>query len=88
VDIHQANSLTESDIIRAAAPCELDVVFIDGDHTHEGAWADLNNFGPRAKRIFVHDTDAPDFPGVRRAVDEFAKQTNRTVTYHSGSYGM
>jgi hypothetical protein len=73
---------------QATSPSELDVLFVDGDHTYEGALADLNNFGPLAKRIFVHDTDAPDFPGVRRAVDEFAKQANRTVTYHSGSYGM
>jgi hypothetical protein len=48
----------------------------------------LQSFGPNAKRIFVHDSDAPDFPGVRKAVDTFCAQMNRKVTYHSGSYGM
>lgn len=67
---------------------EYDVVFIDGDHTQEGAISDLRNFGTKAKRIFVHDTDAPDFPGVRKAVEEFSKETKRKVTYHTGSFGM
>jgi len=65
-----------------------DLLFVDGDHTFEGALSDLQSFGTHAKRIFVHDTDAPEFPGVRRAVDCFCSQMNRTVTYHSGSYGM
>jgi hypothetical protein len=84
----QGDSIGEADKIKQVIPSELDVLFVDGDHTYEGALADLNNFGPLAKRIFVHDTDAPDFPGVRRAVDEFAKHAKRQVTYHSGSYGM
>ena len=76
-----------------AAPDELrkaepNVLFVDGDHTYEGALADLRDFGKKAKRIFVHDTDAPDFPGVRRAVDQFCTETGRKVIYHSGSFGM
>lgn len=67
---------------------KLDLLFVDGDHTYEGALADLHNYGPKAKRIFVHDTDAPDFPGVRQAVDEFVKKSGRKVTYHPGSFGM
>jgi hypothetical protein len=41
-----------------------------------------------AKRIFVHGTNAPNFPGVRKAVEEFVKETGRKLIYHSGSYGM
>jgi hypothetical protein len=67
---------------------EWEVLFVDGDHTYEGALSDLTNFGDRAKRIFVHDTDAPDFPGVKQAVEEFVKQGKRKVTYHPGSFGM
>ena len=67
---------------------DFDVAFIDGDHTYEGALADLRDYGKRAKRVFVHDTDAPDFPGVRRAVDQFCTETGRKVKYHSGSFGL
>ncbi len=41
-----------------------------------------------AKRIFVHDTDAPNFPGVRKAVEEFVNATGRKLIYHFGGYGM
>jgi hypothetical protein len=67
---------------------DYDILFVDGDHTYEGALSDLNTFGPRAKHIFVHDTEAQEFPGVRKAVEEYVKQAKRKVTYHSGSFGM
>ncbi len=67
---------------------DAEVLFVDGDHTYFGALTDLQTFGWKAKKIFVHDTDAPDYPGVRKAVDKFCEETKRKVTYHSGSYGM
>jgi hypothetical protein len=66
----------------------IDVLFVDGDHTYDGALYDMLHFGQNTKKIFVHDTDAPDFPGVRMAVEQFVRQTGRKVTYHSGSFGM
>ena len=66
----------------------FDAIFVDGDHSLSGALSDLRNYGPRAARILVHDTDAPDFPGVRQAVDEFLQETKRRVTYYNGSFGM
>ncbi len=74
--------------VRELLAQEYEVLLVDGDHTYEGALSDLKHFGPLAKRIFVHDTNAPDFPGVKKAVEEFVKQANRKVTYHTGSYGM
>ena len=64
----------------------FDVALIDGDHTYNGALHDLRKC--RAERIFVHDTEAPDFPGVRQAVADFIEETGRKVTYHEGSFGM
>lgn len=64
----------------------FDVALVDGDHSYEGALHDIR--ACRAARIFVHDTDAPDYPGVRKAVEEFVSETGRTVTFHQGSYGM
>lgn len=84
----QADSIKDAAEIKNVLPESLEVLFVDGDHSYEGALADLANFGPMAKRVFVHDTDAPDFPGVRRAVEEYVKESVREVTYHGGSYGM
>lgn len=85
---YKADSIKQAEFLQAILPDKLDVLFVDGDHTYFGALSDLMKFGPRAETIFVHDTDAPNFPGVRQAVEDFAKGTNRTVTYHSGSYGL
>jgi hypothetical protein len=81
------DTVRDSEIKKLLAQ-EYDVLFVDGDHTYEGALSDLNTFGPRAKHIFVHDTAAPDFPGVKKAVEEYVKQAKRKVTYHPGSFGM
>lgn len=84
---YRADSIKD-EAIKALLGNDYDVLFVDGDHSYEGALSDLKAFGPKAKRIFVHDTDAPDYPGVRLAVETFVKQTGRKVTYWPGSFGM
>jgi hypothetical protein len=70
-------------------PAKIDLLFIDGDHSFDGALMDLMHFGHRAEKIFVHDVDnVAEFPGVRQAVEEYSKRNERKVIYHSGSFGM
>jgi predicted O-methyltransferase YrrM len=83
----QTDSITGAEELKKMIPAELELLFVDGDHSYEGCLSDLNNFGPRAKTILVHDTIS-DFPGVIQAVKEFAASSGRPVTYHEGSYGM
>ena len=85
---HPQWTFIQGDSAKAKLDMEFEVAFIDGDHTHKGALCDLLKFGTRSKLIFVHDTDAPDYPGVKTAVEEFCKASQRKVTYHPGSFGM
>ncbi|MFD9477517.1 MULTISPECIES: class I SAM-dependent methyltransferase [Streptomyces] len=50
------------------------LLFIDGLHTYEGVHADLTAFMPYLAEdavVVFDDYFPPEFPGVRRAVDEF-----------------
>lgn len=47
---------------------DMDMVFIDANHTYEGVKKDILQWGPKAKRLLCgHD---PYFPGVKKAVIE------------------
>ncbi len=59
----------------AFLPDQLDFVFIDGDHSYSGAASDIAAWWPRLSAhglMCGHDYGNPNFPGVKRAVDEFA----------------
>lgn len=61
---------------------ELDMVFIDGDHSRIGCASDLETWFPAVKMagIFAgHDYDPGAHPGVVEAVDAFLSQTGRTL---------
>jgi hypothetical protein len=52
----------------------FDFVFLDADHDYEAVRNDLHSWFPKVKRRGVlggHDYLNADFPGVRRAADEF-----------------
>lgn len=55
-----------------AIPPEVDMVFIDGDHSYEAVKADLKTWGPRTRKLICgHDFNDPLYPGVRQAVYEY-----------------
>lgn len=84
----RADSIKEVDRLINIIP-HLDLLFVDGDHTYEGCLSDLRNFGPRAKKILVHDCECPlTFPGVRKACEQYTKDACRSFRIISGSYGM
>lgn len=65
-----------SPTVPAAAHVEdesLDFVFVDADHTEPGVRADIAAWLPKLKSsgwMLGHDYGHPDFPGVKRAVDD------------------
>ena len=62
----------------------LDLVFIDGDHTYEPVQRDLAAWWPKLKAdqqsIFCGHDYSKQFPGVIRAVDEWAAQSRQPVS--------
>lgn len=62
---------------------EINVLFIDGDHSYEGCKADIDAWYPHMAKggvMLFHDADATS-PGVVQAVEEFAKDNNLKVWY-------
>ena len=53
-------------------PADVDMVFLDGDHSYEAVMEDLETWTPRAKKLLCgHDLTDPNNPGVRQALYEF-----------------
>lgn len=50
---------------------EVDLLFIDGGHSFEYVYSDINNFGKYAKVIALHDFDNPFWKSVREAVERY-----------------
>lgn len=68
------------------APSAFDFVFIDAEHTYEEVYKDLRAWAPKVRNMGLlcgHDYNAPydrkKIFGVKRAVDEYAAENNRTV---------
>jgi predicted O-methyltransferase YrrM len=56
----------------------VDLVFIDGDHTYQGCRADLMQYTPMlvpGGYLVMHDYICARWPGVKKAVDEFVTTT-------------
>lgn len=83
----QADSLDDLDV-----PGELDLLFVDTEHTEERTIAELWTWGPLVAPggvILLHDTDdGSTYPGVRNAIEAYCKDTGLTPEYHEGSYGL
>jgi predicted O-methyltransferase YrrM len=67
----------------------LDLAFVDGDHTYDGAIGDLRNVLPKMKKgatILAHDCT----PGSDciRAMTEFTSETGQTYEILPGTCGM
>jgi hypothetical protein len=62
----------ESKALAASIPLELDFLFVDGDHSYEGAIADLGLYVPKLKTgavLLMHDFNRES---VRRAWEDFS----------------
>ena len=67
----------------------IDFVFLDADHGYEAVQRDLQCWFPKVKRRGVlggHDYVNDDFPGVRRAVDEFLEEQGLSSQINGTSF--
>ena len=70
----------DSKIVGKRFPMEVDLVFVDGDHLKAGIEGDLVWFEHLKMGGFIlfHDYGSPNWPDVKIAVDEFARQLGVT----------
>ncbi len=69
----------KSDEWATALDVELDLLYIDGDHSYEQAKRDIENWWPKLRHggiMLIHDTDRPP---VAKAMDEFFNEQPEVV---------
>ena len=89
-----------SEVVLAVLPDQVDVVFIDTQHTYEQTTAELAEFYPRVRpggRILLHDTalestpnattPQPPYP-VRAAVEDFCTARHLSRSYVPDCFGL
>ena len=65
-------------------------MFIDGDHSYEAAKADIEAWRPKVRTgglLNGHDYDSTRFPGMYRAVDQFAEARQFRIVKAGRSVG-
>ncbi len=70
--LYQMNSSEAGAKIRQLQ--DVDLLFIDGDHTYQGCMADLKQYTPVLQvggYLVMHDYICAKWPGVKEAVDQF-----------------
>lgn len=89
ISLHQTTSELASKNIREIAPNGIDLVYIDGDHSYEEVKKDIKNWKQHInKNGFISGHDYLDcWEGVKKAVDEEAKLSNKKVVrFEDGSW--
>ena len=84
-----AFSNEQEKILAAGVPKELDVVFLDTEHSYELTKKELNLWVPKLKPdgiLMIHDTR--QFPELRRAVEEYAKEHGLITEFKEESTGL
>lgn len=65
---------------RDIAPINLDLIFIDADHTYEHVKQDIEDWKPKLSPGGILAGDDYGHPGVRKAVDELLKKVNEEAS--------
>jgi hypothetical protein len=84
-----ADSRDESAVVGAGVPDELDVLFVDTDHTYEQVRDELAIWGDKVVDgglILFHDTDT--FPAIRPAISEWCGRRRVPFELVGGSNGL
>ena len=73
------------------ADFQIDLLFLDGDHSYAGCMSDLTTYGPLAKVIAVHDTNS-NFVGVWESVISYFRSNHvgcfSRAEFFNGSNGL
>jgi MMP 1-O-methyltransferase len=70
VRVHKGDSLA----LGKSWNTPINLLWIDGGHSYEIVRADLENFGPHADVIALHDWDNPIWATIRQAVEDFVSK--------------
>ena len=77
---------TTCDFLNQSDDKDLDIVYIDADHSYDAVFKDLSNSLRRVKSgglISGHDYSESQFPGVFKAVNDFCQLNELKISFTS-----
>lgn len=85
-------SYNEGDSVRREphAPYDVDILFIDSEHSFDTTLAELRAYSPHVRPgglILLHDTGDHQ-PGVKQAIEAFCAETGRSWSNSTACYGL
>lgn len=67
---------------------EFDIAFVDGDHSREGCWFDMDHILKRIRPDGIMFVDDLDGSGLKQIVEQFAEQNKLEMKYHKVHEGL
>ena len=82
VEFWQVHTRSDAFLERLLALGDLDLVFIDGDHSEQGCWNDFTAVRDRCRMVAFHDIRNIDTPGVSKVWARVKRAYAARYTFH------
>lgn len=87
ITVHHSDSVAAAELFDDDS---IDFCYLDADHKYHGIKRDINAWYPKVKweGVLAGDDYTLDYPGVVEAVNEFARDNNKSTYVHGSNWEL